>query len=188
MVYNISIGPVTYSLVSEIPSSRLKWKTIAMARNAYNLGSKSLLKGVAGTTHRYRVRVSGTNPWPPLPLADIINYVITPRMLDPTAANWGAKTGFFWAGMASLCFAWAYFRLPEPKGRTYGELEILFARGVPARRFASTKITEFDEQQRPRSPTLAAAGGTPGQQPHCSTRPLSAGGSVVMASRTSGGR
>lgn len=35
-VYDFTIGPVTYSLVSEIPSTRLKTKTIVMARALYN--------------------------------------------------------------------------------------------------------------------------------------------------------
>lgn len=40
---------------------------------------------------------------------------------------------------------WAYFRLPEMKGRTYRELDILFERGVPARKFKETVVSEQDE-------------------------------------------
>ena len=69
----------------------------------------------------------------------IINNVWTPYMLNPTAWNWGAKTGFWWAGWCLLCLAWTYFRLPEPKGRTYGELDALFERRVSARRFHKTE-------------------------------------------------
>ena len=64
-------------------------------------------------------------------------------MLNPTAWNWGAKTGFFWAGICGLLFAWTFFRLPEPKGRTYGELDILFENKVSARKFAKTDATQF---------------------------------------------
>lgn len=35
--YNLGIGPVVYCLVSELPSSRLRTKTIILARNSYNL-------------------------------------------------------------------------------------------------------------------------------------------------------
>jgi SP family general alpha glucoside:H+ symporter-like MFS transporter len=35
-VYDFTVGPVTYSLVSELSSTRLKAKTIVMARAAYN--------------------------------------------------------------------------------------------------------------------------------------------------------
>lgn len=54
--------------------------------------------------------------------------------------NWGAKTGFFYAGTCLCCYIWAFFRLPEAKGRTYGELDILFERHVSAREFASTVV------------------------------------------------
>lgn len=74
----------------------------------------------------------------------IINGVIMPYFLNPTALNWGAKTGLFWAGMCSLCILWTYFRVPEPKGRTYGELDVLFETHVPARRFRKTVVDQFE--------------------------------------------
>ena len=49
--------------------------------------------------------------------------------------NWGAKGGFFWAGIASLFIVWGYFRLPEPKGFTYSELDLMFEHKVSARKF-----------------------------------------------------
>ncbi|KAH6331258.1 hypothetical protein HBI38_019730 [Parastagonospora nodorum] len=39
MFYNITVGPVCYAIVSEISSTRLKIKTVVLARNMYNLGS-----------------------------------------------------------------------------------------------------------------------------------------------------
>jgi len=36
-----------------------------------------------------------------------------------------------------------YFRLPEPRGRTYGELDMLFEQKVSARKFAGTKVDPF---------------------------------------------
>jgi SP family general alpha glucoside:H+ symporter-like MFS transporter len=38
---------------------------------------------------------------------------------------------------------WVYFRLPEPRGRTYGELDMLFEQKVSARKFAKTKVDPF---------------------------------------------
>ncbi len=71
-------------------------------------------------------------------------------MLNPTAWHWGAKSGFFWAGSCLLCALWTYFRLPEPKGRTYGDLDVLFKSGVSARKFKSTVVDQFtsDETRR----------------------------------------
>lgn len=36
-VYDITVGPVCYSIVAEIPSTRLKVKTVVLARNFYNI-------------------------------------------------------------------------------------------------------------------------------------------------------
>ena len=64
-------------------------------------------------------------------------------MLNPAAWNWGAKTGFFWAGVGGLCSIWAYFRVPEPKGRSYAEMDMLFEAGVSARKFKETDVASF---------------------------------------------
>ncbi|KFX98677.1 hypothetical protein O988_04261 [Pseudogymnoascus sp. VKM F-3808] len=112
LIYNLTIGPVCYSIVSEISSLRLRAKTIVLARNVYNVFG-------------------------------IVNGVITPYMLNPIAWNWKAKTGFFWAGMCLLCLVWAVFRLPEPMGRTYAELDALFKQKISARKFATTEVDIF---------------------------------------------
>lgn len=44
-----------------------------------------------------------------------------------------------------LSTIWVFFRLPEPKGRSYAELDVLFERRVSARKFAKTKIDVFAE-------------------------------------------
>lgn len=111
-IYDCTVGPVCYALVTELTSTRLKVKTVVLARNLYNV-------------------------------VGIITNVLTPLMLNPTAWNWGAKAGFFWAGMCALCAVWTYFRLPEPKGRTYAELDILFESKVTARKFKATEVNEF---------------------------------------------
>lgn len=108
-IYDASVGPVCYSLVAELSSTRLRQKTVVIARNLYNVGG-------------------------------LINNVLTPNMLNPSAWNWGAKSGFFWAGMCFLCIVWCYFRLPEPKDRTYGELDVLFEHKISARKFASASV------------------------------------------------
>lgn len=47
---------------------------------------------------------------------------------------------FFWAGVYSLTVVWGWFRLAETKGRTFEEMDILFQRRVPSRKFASYNI------------------------------------------------
>ncbi|KAI0173131.1 sugar transporter [Hypoxylon sp. FL1284] len=111
-VYDFTVGPVTYSLISELSSTRLKAKTIVLARAGYNA-------------------------------SNIFVNVMTNYQLSSTAWDWGARTAYFWAGTCLLSAIWVFFRLPEPKGRTYAELDLLFEYRVPARRFAGTKIDPF---------------------------------------------
>ncbi|KJX93419.1 alpha-glucosides permease MPH2/3 like protein [Zymoseptoria brevis] len=112
--YNCTVGPVCYALIAEMPSTRLRQKTVVLARNTYQI-------------------------------VGIITNVLTTRQLNPGAWNWGPFSAFFWAGTCFTMLTWTYFRLPEPKGRTYGELDVLFQMGVGARKFATTKI-DTDEQ------------------------------------------
>lgn len=113
LTYNCTVGPVCYSLVSELTSTRLRTKSVVMARNCYNI-------------------------------CGIITNIITPSMLNPIAWNWGAKSGYFFAGTCFVCGIWTFFRLPEPKDRTYTELDILFEQRVSARKFAATHIDRLD--------------------------------------------
>ena len=62
---------------------------------------------------------------------------------DRSAWNWGAKSALFYAGTNLLCNIWCWFRLPETKGRTFGEIDILFENEVPARRFRTTAADQF---------------------------------------------
>jgi SP family general alpha glucoside:H+ symporter-like MFS transporter len=75
----------------------------------------------------------------------IINGVLVPHMINSTAWNWGAKAGFFYGGVVFLCLIWTYFRLPEPKGRSYAEIDMLFEMKVPARKFKTTEVDPFEQ-------------------------------------------
>jgi len=77
-------------------------------------------------------------------ISGIVNAQITPRMLSTGDWNWGAKCGFFFLGTNAISWTYCYFRLPESLGRTYGELDVMFANGVPARKFKTTTVTEFE--------------------------------------------
>lgn len=76
-------------------------------------------------------------------IANVVSQVLEQYFMNPTAWNASGKTGFFWGGTALLIFIWAYFRLPEAKGRTYEELDILFSRNIGARKFASQEVDAY---------------------------------------------
>lgn len=80
---NLAVGPVVYTIVSEIPSTRLRAKSIILARNAYNA-----------------INIAFIN---------VVSY----RQLNPAEWNWGPKTAFFWAGTNAIFTAWIFFRLRE---------------------------------------------------------------------------
>ena len=64
---------------------------------------------------------------------------------NPTAWGWQSYTGFFWAGMTLLCILWSYFRLPETKGMTYAELDLMFERKLSARKFNTAEARDRAE-------------------------------------------
>ncbi|KAJ5557156.1 hypothetical protein N7513_002743 [Penicillium frequentans] len=80
-------------------------------------------------------------------LTGIVHNTITPRMISSTAWNWGAKAGLFYAGTNLLCNIWCWYRLPETKDRTFGEIDVLFDNHISARMFKHTKAEQFAHQQ-----------------------------------------
>lgn len=112
-VANLAISPVLYSLVSELPSSLLRSKSVAIARFSYAV-------------------------------LNIVGNVITPYQLNPSAWGWGAISGFFWGGACLIGLLFTYFCVPEPKGRTVAELDLLFEKRVSARKFTETAVVLKD--------------------------------------------
>ena len=112
--FSLSVGPVGWAIPAEVSSTRLRSKTVVLARGSYYV-------------------------------AQIIANVIEPYMMNPTAWDWKGLTGFFWFGWAFLTVVWAWFRMPESKGRSYEELDIMFAARVPTRRFKRYKVDAYDE-------------------------------------------
>lgn len=107
-IYDTTVGPVCYSLVSELPSTRLRVKTVILARIAYNI-------------------------------VGIVSNVLMPRLLNPLAWNVKGLTCFVWAGTALFSTIWCYWRLPEPKGLTYMELDLLFQKGATPKKFKQVR-------------------------------------------------
>lgn len=79
-------------------------------------------------------------------ILSVVSGILNTYQINPDAWNWKGKAGFFWGASAGLITIWAYFRLPECKGRTYRELDIMFERGIPARRFKDTVVDKEAEE------------------------------------------
>jgi SP family general alpha glucoside:H+ symporter-like MFS transporter len=105
-IYQMTVGPICFVIISEISATRLRGKTIAI------------------TTAVQAV-------------ASIVFTVAMPYMLNTDEANWRGKAGFLFGAISLVCCVWCWFRIPESRGRTFEELDILFERKVPARKFAT---------------------------------------------------
>ncbi|KAK7429840.1 hypothetical protein QQZ08_003685 [Neonectria magnoliae] len=67
-------------------------------------------------------------------------------MLNPTGANLGGRCGYVWGATGFVCLVTAYFFLPEMKGRSYREIDILFKRRIPARKWKKTVVGVQDDE------------------------------------------
>ncbi|KAI1065923.1 hypothetical protein LB507_000784 [Fusarium sp. FIESC RH6] len=112
--YSMTVGPIIYTIVAEIGSTRLRTQTIVLARSTYYVGNI------------------------------VCGGLIQPEMLAPGSWNLKGKTAFFWAGLATLTLIWGYFRMFETKDRTFGEMDFMFQKGVSARKSAKYQINESE--------------------------------------------
>ncbi|OCF39724.1 MFS transporter, SP family, general alpha glucoside:H+ symporter [Kwoniella heveanensis CBS 569] len=79
-------------------------------------------------------------------ILSVVSGILNTYQMNPDAWNWKGRAGFFWGGSAALITLWAYFRLPECKGRSYRELDLLFERRVSARQFKTTVVDKEAEE------------------------------------------
>ncbi|KAF4931802.1 General alpha-glucoside permease [Colletotrichum viniferum] len=64
---------------------------------------------------------------------------VMPYLINPDQANLGAKICFVFFGLSVTMCVYLDFCLPEMKGRNYLELQEMFQKGVPARKFKTYK-------------------------------------------------
>jgi len=78
-------------------------------------------------------------------VVQIIANTVEPYLINPTEADLKDKTALVWMALAFLALLCCIFRLPETKGLTYEELDILFEKRVSAWRFKTTEINLIKE-------------------------------------------
>ncbi|KAI8290481.1 General alpha-glucoside permease [Colletotrichum sp. SAR11_57] len=64
---------------------------------------------------------------------------LIPFLINPSNANLGGKVAFVFFAPSLICSVYLFFCFPEMKGRSYLELEDMFQKGVPARKFKDYK-------------------------------------------------
>jgi len=107
----MTVGPICFVIISEISSTRLRGRTIAIA-TAVQAG------------------------------ASIVFTVAMPYMLKSDEANWRGKAEFLFGAISLVCCIWCWFGIPESGGRTFEELDILFERKIPARKFQNYDLLQ----------------------------------------------
>lgn len=115
-IYQMTVGPICFVIISEISATRMREKTIAISTAVQSA-------------------------------ANIVTTVVMPYLFNTEEANLGGKTGFIFGAISIMCFIWCFFRLPESKGRTFEELDILFQRRIPARKFKDYDLVAEADQQ-----------------------------------------
>lgn len=73
-------------------------------------------------------------------VASIIFNLILPYIYNPDSGDLRAKTGFVYAGFCLLAGAGTWFWVPEMKGRSVGEIDVMFEMRIKTRDFIRTKI------------------------------------------------
>ncbi|KAF9873328.1 MFS maltose [Colletotrichum karsti] len=67
-------------------------------------------------------------------------------MLNSTGVDLGGRCGYVWAATGFVCFVISFFYLPEMKGRSVREIDIMFKRRIPARKWKKTVIDINDDE------------------------------------------
>ncbi|KAG9231242.1 hypothetical protein BJ875DRAFT_545538 [Amylocarpus encephaloides] len=75
----------------------------------------------------------------------IIFTVAMPYMLGSGQGNWRGKAGFLFGAISAAYSAWRWMRIPETKGRTFEELDILFEKKVPSGQFKKYDLIHAGE-------------------------------------------
>jgi MFS family permease len=105
------------------------WYNVSIGSTAFGLLSET-------STSRLRVKTIAIG----YAVANSINVMwqfVIPFMFNPDKANLGAKIAFIFGGLCFFCLLYLFYYQPETTGRSYQELDEMFAKGVPARKFKS---------------------------------------------------
>lgn len=131
VLFTLGPAPASWVIIGETSAIRLRPLTTGIGRGAYyvvNIPCIFLGSYMLNPTVCYF-----------LPLV-----VATANRLQ--GGNLGGKCGYVWGATGFVCFILAYFYLPEMKGRSYREIDILFKRKVPARQWTKTVVDVNDDE------------------------------------------
>ena len=115
-VYNLTIGPFCYAILSEVPSISLRSKAIAVS-----ISFDAMYGIVTNFITPYLVNPGVANARGRVCFMHSLGALLTP-------------------GISVFFFIWCYYRLPETKHQTVEERDYLFDHKVHARKFKGTLL------------------------------------------------
>lgn len=83
-------------------------------------------------------------------LWNCIIAVITPYMVGQDKGNLGPKVFFIWGSLCTCCLIYAYFLIPETKGLTLEEVDIMLAETTPftSAKWKPHRLEEIDDYMK----------------------------------------
>lgn len=118
LIYQATIGPLAFAILGETSTPALRAKTIGLA---------TACQAVFGTVFNIVIGYL-INP-------DEANLKVSFCFLDHVNISnlKQGKVGFIFGGFCAIGTLWSYFYVPELKGRTFAEIDIIFTNKVKAR-------------------------------------------------------
>jgi SP family general alpha glucoside:H+ symporter-like MFS transporter len=135
VLFTLGPAPASWVIIGETSSIRLRPLTTGIGRGCYYIVN---IPCIFLSSWMLNPDVRSSRIFP----AQIAEQLLT---CFPQSADLGGKCGYVWGGTGLFCFVVAYFYLPEMKGRSYREIDILFNRKVPARQWKKTVIDVQDD-------------------------------------------
>ncbi|WAO94388.1 Maltose permease [Fusarium falciforme] len=71
--------------------------------------------------------------------------IVLPYMFNQDEADMGGNIGWIFFGMSAVYLVILYFDVPNTRGRSYEELDLMFEKKLPAKRFSSYKFDDEGE-------------------------------------------
>lgn len=135
-VYDLTIGPICYSIVSEIPSIRRRTSTLSAARGTY------------------------------LSFNLINHFLAPKMFLtDQGSWGWGGKGAWPYAVICAISAVYTWFRIPETNGVSARELDILFQHRIKARDFSNALAAQLDAQDQENVTTVRSHSSVCAEEP-----------------------
>jgi hypothetical protein len=129
LYYAPGTGPMW--AVAVILNFLIAWGTVSFISTGWAIGAELSSYRLRGKTQSLAVMYNAFFAW-------LFSFV-TPYIYNVDSGNLGARTGFVYAGLASVYFLAAFYFVPESSVLTIAQLDWMFENQVPAREFQSRK-------------------------------------------------